>query len=236
MEYIDGEDFGMRELGAIFINNAELIYDPERDLYFLYASEAKRGLLVLKFSHAFGAPDITIRRTYLVELRPLLEELEETLPYDATFQAIASKGAPRTDNGMTIHRLLVTTARYHSLQLTITFDEGSSLRSTVIERLFLRYSYYQVSNFIKATDELFLIEQNLPPEYENASMNQQLFTVYSTQGPFNGTVERRGLIGALPLSDNYSHRFDFNRTPATDDQHSVPRTGLVVVEEGGLLL
>jgi hypothetical protein len=82
-------------------------------------------------------------------------------------------------------------------------------------------------------DDLFLVQQSLPAEYDNASMNQQLYTVYSTEGDFNGTVERRGLIGALPLAENILHRFDFNRT---SEQGVETRVGVVVVEERGDLL
>lgn len=47
IEYIDGDDFNMKELGVININNAELIYNNENKVYRLYISEMQRGLLVM---------------------------------------------------------------------------------------------------------------------------------------------------------------------------------------------
>ena len=47
IQYIDGDDFGMRELGDIYINNAELCHYPEEGIYRLYLSQMTRGLLIL---------------------------------------------------------------------------------------------------------------------------------------------------------------------------------------------
>lgn len=161
LEYIDGDDFGMRELGDIFINNAELTYNRERDVYLLYVTEKQRGLLIMEFSVVSGRSDITIRRTHFVELKPLIQQLNETLPYDAVFQAVALKSS-RNEGQLRVDRLLITTGHYHTLQVAISFDADSNLLSTVIERLYLRYSYYEVSNQIKEVDGLFMIQQSLP--------------------------------------------------------------------------
>jgi hypothetical protein len=92
----------------------------------------KRGLLIMEFSHKFGASDITIYKTFFVELKPLIQDLNETLPYDATFQAVAlQRQLSNKDGSRTIDRLLLTTGRFHTLQLALTFDKGS-LTSTVI--------------------------------------------------------------------------------------------------------
>jgi hypothetical protein len=47
VEYIDGDDFGMRELGDIYINNAELFYLEEQKVYRLFVTEVNRGLLIM---------------------------------------------------------------------------------------------------------------------------------------------------------------------------------------------
>lgn len=166
VEYIDGDDFGMRELGDIYINNAELFYLQEQKVYRLYVSEVNRGLLIMEFQHLPGRADIVVRRTYFIEIRGLLVALGETLPYDATFQAITLMGSTKNSAARTVtDRLLVTTGRYHTLQIAITFDSNSNLVSKVIERLYLRYSYYEVTNDIKFVDGLFLIRQSLPADY-----------------------------------------------------------------------
>ena len=38
------------------------------------------------------------------------------------------------------------------------------------------------------------------------------------------------MIGAYPLLDNSTHKFDFNLTVDPSDLHSEPRTGLVIIE------
>lgn len=67
-------------------------------------------------------------------------------------------------------------------------------------------------------------------------MNQQLYTVYSSLGLFNGTVEKRGLIGAYPLAEETLHRFDFNKTYDPNSKIPQTRTGMVIVEEKGDLI
>lgn len=47
IEYIDGDDFGMRELGTLYFNNAELVYDKSKSIYRLYITEMNRGLLIM---------------------------------------------------------------------------------------------------------------------------------------------------------------------------------------------
>lgn len=221
----------MQELGDIYINNAELVYTKEKSIYRLYATEMKRGILIMEFQHIEGKSDIVVRRTYFAEIKSALVGLGETLPYDATFQAVTLISSTRNNQAKLItDRLLVTTGRYHTIQVALTFDFNSNFISKTIEKLYLRYSYYEISNEIKQVGELFLVRQSLPIEFESSTMNSQLYTVYSIAGDFKGTVQKKGLIGALPLAENVSHSFDFNRTVVNDDGHSVPRVGVIIVE------
>lgn len=49
----------------------------------------------------------------------------------------------------TTDKLLITTGRYHTIQLSLDYDNTFNLINKTIERLYLRYSYYEVSNDIK---------------------------------------------------------------------------------------
>lgn len=161
----------------------------------------------------------------------------ESLPYDATFQAITliSMNTNATSK-RTVDKLLITTGRYHTIQMSLVYDNTFNLIDRVIQRLYLRYSYYEVGNDIKENNGLFIIRQSLPEKYNDLNQTQQLYTIYSTEGSFDGKVQKRGLIGALPLLENTVHRFDFNRTLDYSDQHFEPRLGVIVVEEGGELV
>jgi hypothetical protein len=152
LEYLDGEDFGMRELGDIYINNAELTYNAGTGTYRLYISEMTKGLFMVEFTHKAGKPDIIIRQIVFIDVKGLLNDLKETLPYDATFQAIALLSSTKDETKKTTDNLLLTTGRYHTIQLAVTYGTTSALISKKITRIYLRYSYYEVSNHISLTN------------------------------------------------------------------------------------
>jgi hypothetical protein len=189
-----------------------------------------KGLFMVEFTHKIGRPDIIIKQIVFINVKSMLNDLKETLPYDATFQAIAlistsADSAKRT----TTQNLLLTTGRYHTLQLAVTYGATSALVSKSITRIYLRYSYYEVTNHISHTNELFLIKHSIPDDLNDGNHTQQLYTVYSTRDTNRTDIERRGLIGAYPIRDNKTHKFDFNLTLDPNDLHSEPRIGIVIV-------
>ena len=48
-----------------------------------------KGLFMVEFLHKVGQPDIIIKQIIFIDLKKMLSDMKETLPYDATFQAIA---------------------------------------------------------------------------------------------------------------------------------------------------
>lgn len=44
---------------------------------------------MVEFLHKTGRPDIIIKQIIFIDLKKMLSDMKETLPYDATFQAIA---------------------------------------------------------------------------------------------------------------------------------------------------
>lgn len=103
----------------------------------------------MEFTHNPGK-GVVVRQLYFVSMRPMLYSLGEALPYDATFQAITLISST-TDSLLrrTTERLLITTGRYHTIQLVLIYDFTYTLINKYIERLYLRYSYYEVGNEIK---------------------------------------------------------------------------------------
>lgn len=126
--------------------------------------------------------------------------------------------------------MLVTTGRYNTIQVDLTYSSSSTLLSKKITRIYLRYSYYEVENHISHTNDLFLVKQLIPDDLNDGNHTPQLYTVYSTRDNNRTDLEHRGLIGAYPIMDNSTHRFDFNLTIDPKDLHSEPRTGVVIVE------
>lgn len=62
----------MRELGDIYINNAELTYNAATATYRLYISEMTKGLFMVEFTHKAGKPDIVIRQIVFIDVKSLL--------------------------------------------------------------------------------------------------------------------------------------------------------------------
>jgi hypothetical protein len=185
---------------------------------------------MVEFKHKAGRSDIIILQIAFINLRSMLSDLKETLPYDATYQAVSLISSILDKTNKTTDTLLITTGRYNTFQLTVQYSPTSTILSKAITRFYLRYSYYEITNHIAHVNELFLVKHVLPDEYNMGNQTQQLYTVYSTKGDFNGTIERRGLIGAMPLKDNRTHSFDFNLTFNPNDRHSEPRVEVVIVE------
>ena len=53
----------------------------------------------------------------------MIAALDETLPYDATFQAVTLQPTNNPSSAkLSIDRLLITTGRYHTIQPALTFD------------------------------------------------------------------------------------------------------------------
>ena len=123
-----------------------------------------------------------VRQITFVNIKKMLNDMQETLPYDATFQAITllSSVADKL-RGTTVDNLLITTGRYNTIQLELVWNAASKLLSSTIKRMYLRYSYYEIANHISHTNDLFLIKNQLPLEFDQGNQTKQLYTIYSTR-------------------------------------------------------
>jgi hypothetical protein len=79
-------------------------------------------------------------------------------------------------------------------------------------RVYLRYSFYHVNNYVRYFDDYMVVTQTLPDDHDTGNYNQQILTVYHTKGQFNGTVEKRSLRGAYLMPTRTPYNFDFNWT------------------------
>jgi hypothetical protein len=175
---------------------------------------------MVEFTHKTGRADIIIRQIVFIDLKKMLVDLKETLPYDATFQAIALISSTMDASKRVTDNLLVTTGRYNTIQLAVTYSTTSTILSKKITRIYLRYSYYEITNHISHANGLFLVKHTVPDDLMVKNQTQQLYTVYSTRDNNRTDIERRGMIGAYPIYDNKTHKFDFNLTVDPLDMHS----------------
>ena len=121
--------------------------------------------------------------------------------------------------------VVLTMGAYHTIMLEFVYGSNHVVKSQVIKKFFLRYSYYVVENDIKYVNGLIVIKQVLPEEYElpNETKSRQLISVYDVRAlpinnPTNKTPEL-GLIGAHMIFDRNLRTFDFNLTFNTSDPH-----------------
>jgi hypothetical protein len=47
---------------------------------------------MVEFTHVAGRPDIVIKQIAFINLKEMLAQMQETLPYDATYQAVTLIG------------------------------------------------------------------------------------------------------------------------------------------------
>lgn len=155
------------------------------------------------------------------------------MPYDANFQAITVMHSNYDHaSGIETQSLLLTTGRFHTFQFEMITDKGGSVMSFKLTRVYLRYAFYHVNNYVKHFNEYMVVSQTIPDEFAWLDIySRQILTIYHTKGDFNGTVERRELRGAYILGDRQPYNYDFNwsyvnRQNVEDDS----RMGLLLID------
>lgn len=82
----------------------------------------------------------------------------------------------------------MTTGKFHTIHLILEYDISGNILSQTIKRLYMRYAFYDVQNYIKYHNNLFVISQILPSEFEMGNRSKQLLTVYSIDDKKSDTV------------------------------------------------
>jgi len=87
-----------------------------------------KGVFVIEFKHEPGKSDIIIIQIVYVDLKTMLAQMKQTLPYDATFQAITLMKSSTNSQSIATDSLLVTTGRFHTIQLSLQYSTTSLLK------------------------------------------------------------------------------------------------------------
>ncbi len=160
-----------------------------------------RGLFVVDFTWVNGMDEITIKKSNFISLPKLLAEKGYRMPFDANFQAVTvANSFYDRQTGLENQTIIVTTGRFHTFQFFLLTDKNGNVQSVTLTRVYLRYAFYEVSNFVKHFDDFLAVTQTIPDEFAwSSSYTRQILTIYHTAGNFTGTVENRSLIGAYVL-------------------------------------
>jgi hypothetical protein len=149
--------------GDPYIVSADLSYHPETDSYRLYVTEIIKGIFVIEFTHKLGDKEIHITRIQYINVNQLVNEIKQKLPYDATFQAIILIESIRdAELKKSKDIILLTTGRFHTFQMEFLYDKNGNILSKTITKIYLRYAYYVIQNYIKHHNGLFVLSQILP--------------------------------------------------------------------------
>lgn len=119
-----------------------------------------------------------------------LAEKGYRMPYDANFQAVTVMGSfYNRSTGLENQTLLITTARFHTFQFELITDKNGNVQHFELTRVYVRYAFYHVNNYVRHFDDYMVVTQTIPNEFAwNTSLSRQILSVYHTKGPFNGTV------------------------------------------------
>lgn len=166
-----------------------MTYTYETDTYRVLMTEV-RGLFVIDFGWRNDRDEISIKRVNFVDLHKVLTTAGYRMPFDANFQAITMMHSSYDhNNGVETQTLLLTTGRFHTFQFEMLTDKGGSVMSIKLTRVYMRYAFYHVNNYVRHFDDYMVVTQTIPDEFAwQENYTRQILTVYHTKGAFNGTV------------------------------------------------
>ena len=131
-----------------------------KDTYRLYLTELDHGLFVLDFTYKVGNKNINVVKTTFLNLKELLLSNNLFLPNGAFFSSITMI---KHNSEFKTENLLVTTKKYHNLELILTYDQWGNVIGTNLHRLYLRYSLYETIGVAKVAPGYVGIHYVLPP-------------------------------------------------------------------------
>ena len=143
-----------------------MVYSSKSITYRLFLTEITRGVYVVEFTFDRENQEITILSVSFLDIPLILTQNNIIMPYDATFQAITIVSTSFSESTKIFtDKILITTGVYHTLEIDVAYSSGKTISSAVLTALYLRYSFYTVSNNIKIYNGLFVVQQVLPEEY-----------------------------------------------------------------------
>lgn len=140
-----------------------------------------QGIFTIDFKYDDKINSIFIQSINYLDIKPLLTKLGYQMPYDASYQAITRMSSTYDPTLKKISdKMLLTTGKFHTIELSIDFSIEGTLQDIKITRLYMRYAFYNIQNYIKYHNNLFVISQILPDEFDIQNRSKQLLTTYST--------------------------------------------------------
>lgn len=77
---------------------------------------------------------------------------------------------------------MITTGHFHTLQFNFHIDRTGQVLEAALAKVYYRYGYYEVPNYIKSFDGYFAIIHNLPASLEPfEEMSRKVLSVYDTR-------------------------------------------------------
>lgn len=58
--------------------------------------------------------------------------------------------------------LLLTTGKFHTIQIKVEYSLDGQKQLLIITRIYQRYAFYEIQNYIKYHNNLFVVSQILP--------------------------------------------------------------------------
>jgi hypothetical protein len=232
LDVIDSNDFmgaaGWTEDEA-YLGNAHMLYSANTDAYRLYITETTHGLFVVDFTKAhISDPEITILTTSYIDLHKLLAANNLHMPNDAIFLGVTYVKSVPTPHFDT-ENMLVTTRGYHNFEITVVFDDKGLVVSTILHRVYHRYTFYNAVNEVQARSGFILMAYVLPPNLDVWDYRKQYITIYDSidySHEFDKGYSERYVTAGIPLNTTTSTNFAINTT--YDFHSNGTRSGVVI--------
>lgn len=144
---------------------------------------------------------------------------------------------------------MITTGHFHTLQFNFHIDKSGHVLEADLTKIYYRYGYYEIPNYIKSFDGYFAIIHNLPPTLEPfEEMSRKVVSVYDTRerwvfnqttglkekAPvhnFQGTdIPAYWMLGGMPFRKG-GVGFDFNFTLTRNSSDPIRDIGLLIMHD-----
>lgn len=211
-----------------FIGNAYLTHSVLTDTFRLYITEINNGFFIVDFTRHSWESEIHILSIRYVDMNDLLKKNTMHMPSDATFQAITFAGLD-VDEHFEKERIIITTKGYHNFEVLIVYDESDHIFSTILHRVYYRYSFYNAYNDVKSISGYVAIGYTLPNIYSIYNYTRQYIALYDTndyEHESDKGYSERYILGAFPVNYRDPCSFAFNKT--YDHETNGSRIGLIV--------
>jgi hypothetical protein len=102
------------------------------------------------------------------------------MPIDACFLAVNFVKAQYNPH-FDIENVVITTKGYDSFEITIVYDDTGRIQSTILHRVYQRYTFYNAVNEVQSRSGFIVIGYVLPPNIDPGfGFRRQYITLYDS--------------------------------------------------------